>query len=35
MADSSVRFVKQSTDHRIYNALGTQAGGELVSADGY
>jgi prepilin-type N-terminal cleavage/methylation domain-containing protein len=35
MADSSVRFVKQSIDHRVYNALGSRAGGELVSGDAY
>jgi prepilin-type processing-associated H-X9-DG protein len=35
MADSSVRFVKQSIDHRIYNALGTRAASELISNDGF
>jgi prepilin-type processing-associated H-X9-DG protein len=33
MADGSVRFVKQSIDHRIYNALGTRAASELISDD--
>jgi hypothetical protein len=35
MADGSVRFVKQSIDHRIYNALGSRAGSELISGEGF
>jgi prepilin-type processing-associated H-X9-DG protein len=35
MADGSARFVKQSIDHRIYNALGTRAASELISSDAY
>jgi prepilin-type N-terminal cleavage/methylation domain-containing protein len=35
MADSSVRFVKQSIDHRIYNALGSRAGGELITGEAF
>jgi prepilin-type processing-associated H-X9-DG protein len=34
-ADGSVRFVKSSTDMRIWMQLGTIAGGEVVSADSY
>jgi prepilin-type N-terminal cleavage/methylation domain-containing protein/prepilin-type processing-associated H-X9-DG protein len=33
--DGSVRFVKQSISPRVYNALGTKAAGEVVSADAY
>jgi prepilin-type N-terminal cleavage/methylation domain-containing protein/prepilin-type processing-associated H-X9-DG protein len=33
--DGSVRFVKQSTSPRVYNALGTKAAGEVVSSDAY
>jgi prepilin-type processing-associated H-X9-DG protein len=33
--DGSVRFVKQSISPRIQNALGSRAGGEVVSADAY
>lgn len=29
--DASVRFVSESIDYRLYNELGTRAGGELVS----
>jgi prepilin-type N-terminal cleavage/methylation domain-containing protein/prepilin-type processing-associated H-X9-DG protein len=35
MADGSVRFVKQSIDHRTYNALGTRAAGELISGQDF
>ena len=35
MADGSVRFIKQSINPRTYNALGSRAGGEIVSADSY
>jgi prepilin-type N-terminal cleavage/methylation domain-containing protein/prepilin-type processing-associated H-X9-DG protein len=35
MADGSVRFVKQSISPRPYNALGSRAGGEIISADSY
>jgi prepilin-type processing-associated H-X9-DG protein len=35
MADGSVRFIKQSISPRTYNALGSRAGGEVVSADAY
>jgi prepilin-type N-terminal cleavage/methylation domain-containing protein/prepilin-type processing-associated H-X9-DG protein len=35
MADGSVRFIKQSINARIYNSLGSRAGGEIVSADAY
>jgi prepilin-type N-terminal cleavage/methylation domain-containing protein/prepilin-type processing-associated H-X9-DG protein len=34
-ADGSVRFIKQSINARTYNALGTRAKGEVVSADSY
>jgi len=33
--DGSVRFVKQAVSPRVYNSLGTKAGGEVVSADAY
>ncbi len=33
--DGSVRFVKQSISPRVLNALGSRAGGEVVSADAY
>jgi prepilin-type N-terminal cleavage/methylation domain-containing protein/prepilin-type processing-associated H-X9-DG protein len=33
--DGSVRFLKQTISPRTYNALGTKAGGEVVSADAY
>jgi prepilin-type processing-associated H-X9-DG protein len=35
MADGSVRFVKQSISPRTYNALGTRANSEVLSADSY
>jgi prepilin-type processing-associated H-X9-DG protein len=35
MTDGSVRFVKQSIDHRVYNALGSRAGSELISIEGF
>ena len=34
-ADGSVRFVKNSVDAVTWRALGTIAGGEVVSADQY
>jgi len=34
-ADGSVRFVKDSVDLTTWWALGTRAGGEVVSADAY
>jgi prepilin-type N-terminal cleavage/methylation domain-containing protein/prepilin-type processing-associated H-X9-DG protein len=34
-ADGSVKFIKQSISARIYNALGTRAKGEVISADSY
>jgi len=33
--DGSVRFVKQSINQYVYNALGSRAGGEVVSSDSY
>jgi hypothetical protein len=30
MADGSVHFFNQSIDYRLYNGLGTRAGGEVV-----
>ncbi len=35
MGDGSVKFIKQTINPAIYTALGTRAGGEVVSADGY
>jgi len=35
LADGSVKFIKDSIDLRTYRALGTRAGGEVVSADRY
>jgi prepilin-type N-terminal cleavage/methylation domain-containing protein/prepilin-type processing-associated H-X9-DG protein len=33
--DGSVRFIKSSIDLMIWNALGTRAGGEVISADAW
>jgi prepilin-type processing-associated H-X9-DG protein len=33
MLDGSVRFLKSSIDLKTWNALGTRAGGEVISAD--
>jgi prepilin-type N-terminal cleavage/methylation domain-containing protein/prepilin-type processing-associated H-X9-DG protein len=35
LADGSVRFVKSTTDLRVWWALGTIAGGEIISSDSY
>jgi prepilin-type N-terminal cleavage/methylation domain-containing protein/prepilin-type processing-associated H-X9-DG protein len=35
MADGSVRFLKQSISPRPFNALGSRAGGEVISSDSY
>lgn len=35
MADGSVRFFKTSIDRRIWRAVGTRAGGEIIPADGH
>ncbi|MDX2036588.1 MAG: DUF1559 domain-containing protein [Isosphaeraceae bacterium] len=35
MLDGSVRFVKNSVDQRIWRALGTRTGGEVISSDSY
>lgn len=34
-ADGSVRFVKDSVNVNTWMALGTRAGGEIVSSDSY
>jgi prepilin-type N-terminal cleavage/methylation domain-containing protein/prepilin-type processing-associated H-X9-DG protein len=35
LADGSIRFVKQTINARVYNALASRAGGEVTSADQY
>jgi len=35
MADGSVKFVKDSINRRTWMALGTKAGGEVISSDAY
>jgi prepilin-type N-terminal cleavage/methylation domain-containing protein/prepilin-type processing-associated H-X9-DG protein len=35
MVDGSVRFIKQSIAMTTYHALGTRAGGEVISSDSY
>jgi prepilin-type N-terminal cleavage/methylation domain-containing protein/prepilin-type processing-associated H-X9-DG protein len=35
LGDGSVRFVKETIDGRTWRALGTVAGGEVISADAY
>jgi prepilin-type N-terminal cleavage/methylation domain-containing protein/prepilin-type processing-associated H-X9-DG protein len=35
MGDGSVRFIKQTVAPAVYSALGTRAGGEVLSADSY
>ncbi len=35
MCDGSVKFIKQTISARVYNGLGTRAGGEILSADTY
>jgi prepilin-type N-terminal cleavage/methylation domain-containing protein/prepilin-type processing-associated H-X9-DG protein len=35
MSDGSVKFLKQTVNQRTYNALGSRAGGEVISADAY
>jgi hypothetical protein len=35
MADGSVKFVKDTINLRVWWAIGTRAGGEVVSADAY
>ncbi len=35
MADGSVRFIKQSIAQPTFQAQGTRAGGEVISADAY
>jgi len=34
-ADGSVKFLKETINQRVYNALGSRKGGEVVSADAY
>ena len=33
--DGSIRFVKESVSQTVWWALGTKAGGEVISADSY
>jgi hypothetical protein len=35
MADGSVRFIKDAINGQAWRALGTIAGGEVISADVY
>jgi prepilin-type processing-associated H-X9-DG protein len=35
LADGSVRFVKSTLDGMVWRALGTVAGGEVLSSDAY
>jgi len=35
MADGSVKFIKSTVEQRIWWALGTRAGGEVISSDSY
>ena len=35
LMDGSVRFIKSSINLSIWNALGTRAGGEVISADAF
>jgi hypothetical protein len=35
MADGSVKFLKSSLSLQTYRALGTRAGGEVISSDQY
>jgi hypothetical protein len=35
MGDGSVRFIKSSISQVTWMALGTKAGGEVISADSY
>jgi hypothetical protein len=35
LGDGSVRFVKSTIDGFVWRALGTVAGGEVISADAY
>jgi prepilin-type processing-associated H-X9-DG protein len=33
LGDGSTRFIKRTINYQIYNALGTRAGGEIISSD--
>ena len=35
LGDGSVRFIKSSVDGMVWRALGSVAGGEVISADSY
>ena len=35
MGDGSVRFIKETINLDVFKALGTRAGGEVISADSY
>jgi len=35
LMDGSVRFIKSSINLSVWNALGTWAGGEVLSADAF
>ena len=35
LGDGSVRFIKSTIDGRVWRALSTVAGGEVVGADAY
>jgi hypothetical protein len=33
VGDGSVRFISETIDYRLYNNLGTRAGGEVVAIE--
>jgi hypothetical protein len=35
LGDGSVKFIKDSISQQVWMALGTRAGGEVISSDSY